>query len=128
MRQTHFARRRTALAAMSGIIVGILCAGAFPAFAEDIKIGVIVPTTGGLAPLGIDMRNGYEQALKDAPTVKGEPIKLVVEDEQASAAIGLSKAQKLVLQDRVKIFSSAVRAAQPCSRSMRNCHGSASRC
>jgi branched-chain amino acid transport system substrate-binding protein len=77
---------------------------ALPAAAEDVRIGVIVPTSGGLAPLGIDMRNGYELAVQDVPTVKGQPVKLIVEDEQASAAIGLSKAQKLVMQDQVKLL------------------------
>jgi branched-chain amino acid transport system substrate-binding protein len=75
-----------------------------PAAAEDIKIGVIVPLTGALAPLGIDMRNGYEQAVRDVPAVRGQPVKLIVEDEQASAAVGLSKAQQLVLQDQVKLL------------------------
>lgn len=74
------------------------------ALAEDVKIGVVLSMTGALAPLGVDMKQGYEQAVKDAPTVKSQTVKLVVEDDQVSAAIGLSKAQKLVLQDRVKIL------------------------
>ena len=72
--------------------------------AEDLKIGVLVPTTGALAPLGIDMRNGYMQAVKDVPTVKGMSVELVVEDDQINPAVGLRKAQKLVLEDRVKMI------------------------
>lgn len=75
-----------------------------PAKAEDLKIGVLVPTTGALAPLGIDMRNGYMQAVKDAPTTKGMSVQLVVEDSQGNPAVGLRKAQKLVLEDRVKML------------------------
>ncbi|WP_342641479.1 ABC transporter substrate-binding protein [Rhodoligotrophos ferricapiens] len=72
------------------------------AWAEDVVLGAIVPLTGPLAPLGIDMRNGYELAIKDAPTIKGQPVKLVVEDDRADAAATLQKAQKLVLEDEVK--------------------------
>lgn len=72
--------------------------------AEDLVIGVFVPTTGALAPLGIDMRNGYELAAKHVPNVKGMAVKLIVEDTQANPAVGLTKAQKLVLQDRAKVL------------------------
>jgi len=95
---------KTKLALLSCVLLAAVSTVATKASAEDVKIGVIVPTTGALAPLGVDMRNGYEQAVKDAPTVKGQKVKLLVEDEQANAAVGLSKAQKLVLQDRVKIL------------------------
>ncbi len=87
--------------------VTVLAGGCFPttaAFAEDVKIGVVLSMTGALGPLGVDMKQGYEQAVKDVPTVKGQSVKLVVEDDQGTAAAGLSKAQKLVLQDRVKIL------------------------
>jgi ABC-type branched-subunit amino acid transport system substrate-binding protein len=74
------------------------------AHAEDLVIGVYVPTTGALAPLGVDMKNGYELAVKHVPKVKGQPVRLVVEDTQANAATGLKKAQKLVLQDHAKVL------------------------
>lgn len=73
------------------------------ASAEDVVIGVFVPTTGALAPLGVDMRNGYELAAKGA-TVKGNPVRLVVEDSAAKADVGLRKAQKLVLEDKAKLL------------------------
>jgi ABC-type branched-subunit amino acid transport system substrate-binding protein len=72
--------------------------------AEDVVIGVLVPTTGAIAPLGIDMRNGYELAVKDAPNVKGSKVILVIEDTQANPATGLKKAQKLVIQDKAKVL------------------------
>lgn len=81
-----------------------LQAGPALAAADDVVIGVFVPTTGGLAPLGIDMKNGYELAVKNAPTVKNQKVRLVIEDSQANAAVGLKKAQKLVLQDKSKLL------------------------
>lgn len=89
---------------MSASILAVSGLSASVAFAEDVKIGVVLSMTGALAPLGVDMKQGYEQAIKDVPTVKGQAVKLVVEDDQGSAAVGLSKAQKLVLQDRVKFL------------------------
>lgn len=81
-----------------------LQAGAAVAADNELAIGVFVPTTGGLAPLGIDMKNGYELAVKNAPMVKNQRVRLVVEDSQANAAVGLKKAQKLVLQDKAKLL------------------------
>ena len=78
-----------------------LCAG--EASAKEVAIGVFVPTTGVLAPLGNDMKNGFELAAKGA-TVKGEPVRLVIEDTAANPANGLRKAQKLVLEDEVKLL------------------------
>lgn len=74
------------------------------AASDELVIGVLVPTTGGLAPLGIDMKNGYELAVKNAPLVKDQKVRLVIEDSQANAAVGLKKAQKLVLQDKAKLL------------------------
>lgn len=74
------------------------------AAAKEVSIGVYVPLTGALAPLGIDMKYGYELAAKHVGTVKGTPIKLVVEDSQGNAATGLRKAQKLVLEDKVSVL------------------------
>lgn len=73
------------------------------ASAEEVVIGVFVPTTGALAPIGTDMRKGYELAAKDA-SVKGNPVKIIVEDSAAKADVGLRKAQKLVLEDKAKIL------------------------
>lgn len=103
MKRTIFNRRSAFLGISTALLAGAQVI-APSASAQEVKIGVIVPTTGALAPLGIDMRNGYLQAVKDAPTVKGQPVKLVIEDTQANPAIGLRKAQKLVLEDRVKLI------------------------
>ncbi|TAL84643.1 MAG: branched-chain amino acid ABC transporter substrate-binding protein [Candidimonas sp.] len=77
---------------------------ALAADAENVVIGVFVPTTGGFAPLGVEMKNGYELAVKDAPNVKGKRVKLVVEDTQGAPATGLRIAQKMILQDHAKLL------------------------
>lgn len=88
--------------AVLGMTMAILPVSA--SASDDVVIGVVIPTTGPIAPLGIDMRNGYELAVKDAPKVKGANVKLVIEDTQANPAMALKKAQKLVIQDKVKVL------------------------
>ncbi|MCO5130936.1 MAG: ABC transporter substrate-binding protein [Xanthobacteraceae bacterium] len=73
------------------------------AAAQDVVLGVFVPTTGVLAPLGNDMKNGFELAAQGAK-VKGRPVKLVIEDTAANPANGLRKAQKLVLEDKATLL------------------------
>lgn len=73
------------------------------AAAQDVVLGVFVPTTGVLAPLGNDMKNGFELAAQGAK-VKGRPVKLVIEDTSANPANGLRKAQKLVLEDKATLL------------------------
>ena len=72
--------------------------------ADEVTVGVLVSSTGALAPLGADMKNGYELAIKEHPTIKGKPVRLVIEDDQGNAATGLMKAQKLVIQDRASVL------------------------
>lgn len=91
---------RLAAAAATTLAVAL---SAGNAMAEDVAIGVFVPTTGVLAPLGNDMRNGFALAAKGA-TVKGQPVRLIIEDTAANPANGLRKAQKLVLEDKVKLL------------------------
>ncbi len=96
-------RKNKAFTAIAAFAIATAAFLPITASAEDVVIGVLVPTTGAMAPLGSDMRNGYELAAKGA-TVKGNPVRLVVEDTIAKADQGLRKAQKLVLEDKAKIL------------------------
>lgn len=96
-------RKNKAFTAIAAFAIATAAFMPITASAEDVVIGVLVPTTGAMAPLGSDMRNGYELAAKGA-TVKGNPVRLVVEDTVAKADQGLRKAQKLVLEDKAKIL------------------------
>lgn len=95
--------RRTAIGVLVAAAVPLLSATAW-AQSGDLTIGVVTSLTGPLAPLGVDMRNGYEIAAKHYPKVKGMNVKLVMEDDQGTPATGVRKAQKLVLEDRAKII------------------------
>ncbi len=86
---------------------------ALPALAADpVKIGVLVPLTSIVANGGKEMKNGIDMAAKDKKTILGRPIKLIVEDTRVKPAVAVSKAEKLVFQDKavalVGVFSSGV--------------------
>jgi branched-chain amino acid transport system substrate-binding protein len=102
--QKNFSRKAGNLVTVAAAAVAVsLGISIRPASAEDVTIGVLVPTTGVLAPLGNDMKNGFALAAKNA-TVKGQPVRLIIEDTAANPANGLRKAQKLVLEDKVKLL------------------------
>ncbi|TCT09578.1 ABC transporter substrate-binding protein [Paralcaligenes ureilyticus] len=90
--------------AMACMAIMLQASPAQAADAGDVVIGVFLPTTGGFSPLGIEMKNGYELAVKDAPKVKGRQVKLVVEDTQGTPATGLRVAQKMILQNHAKLL------------------------
>jgi branched-chain amino acid transport system substrate-binding protein len=86
---------------------------ALPVLAADpVNIGVLVPLTGIVANGGKEMNNGIDMAAKDKKTLLGRPIKLVVEDTRVKPAVAVSKAEKLVFQDKcvslIGVFSSGV--------------------
>jgi branched-chain amino acid transport system substrate-binding protein len=91
-------RRGIAVAALS-----LLCASGV--LAEDLVVGVPLPMTGYLGPIGVDQRRGIELAAKHHPKVKGMDLKVVFEDTQTKADIALVKAQKLVFQDKAKVLA-----------------------
>lgn len=95
---------RIRLAAIAAALMGVL-AVATPAAAEDLVIGVPLPMTGYLGPLGVDQRNGVELAVKHRPQVRGMNVKVVFEDTQTKADIALQKAQKLVFEDKAKVLA-----------------------
>jgi len=64
----------------------------------QIKIGVAGPMTGALAVYGQQMKNGAEMAVADIDAkggVLGQPLKLIVADDQADPKQGVSVANKL---------------------------------
>lgn len=81
----------------------VLAAAPLQASAEDVVLGVFLPTTGNWSSIGNDMRNGLELAAEGAK-VKGRPVRLIVEDTAANPANGLRKAQKLVIEDKAVLL------------------------
>ena len=70
-----------------------------------LRIGFLAPTTGIFAQIGKDMVDGFQMYLDE---VKGDfgdaKVKFIVEDEQGKPDTAVTKAKKLVLQDKVHMF------------------------
>jgi branched-chain amino acid transport system substrate-binding protein len=72
---------------------------------EELRIGFVAPTTGIFAQIGKDMVDGFQMYLDE---VKGDfggvKVKFIVEDEQGKPDTAVTKAKKLILQDKVHMF------------------------
>jgi branched-chain amino acid transport system substrate-binding protein len=80
--------------------------------AEELRIGYLAPLTGGLAQTGIDMRDGFLLYLdQHGNKLGGMDVKLIIEDEQGKGDVAVTKAKKLVLQDKVHILIGGVLAS-----------------
>lgn len=79
--------------------------------AQEVNIGVLVPTTGIWASIGTDMKNGIELAAQGAK-VKGQPVRLIIEDTAANPANSLRKAQKVVMEDKAVLLIGGASSAE----------------
>lgn len=85
-----------------------LVLGAFGAAqAEDLKVGMIVPSTGPFASTGLQMMNGAELYLKvNGDTVAGRKVVLIPKDDTGvSPEISKRQAQNLLIQNHVDILA-----------------------
>src|SRR5512143_113533 len=77
-----------------------------------IKIGYISPLSGGMAANGKDMLTGIELYLQEIGyQVAGRKIELLVEDDEANPATGLTKTRKLVEKDGVHMMTGGLMAS-----------------
>src|SRR5260370_29730396 len=73
--------------------------------AEELRIGFLAPTTGIFAQVGKDMVDGFQMYLDEVKNdFAGAQVKFIVEDEQGKPDTAVTKARKLVLQDKVETF------------------------
>ena len=76
---------------------------------DPIRIGFIVPLSGANAQNGRDILNGFQLALEEAGyRAGGREIQLIVEDDEAIPAVGLTKTRKLVESDGVHLMAGAL--------------------
>src|SRR6202040_1972182 len=89
-----------------GLLGGCLAfAGAVPGGADELRIGYIAPTTGIFAQVGKDMVDGFQLYLDEVKNdFGGADVKFIVEDEQGKPDTAVTKAKKLILQDKVDFF------------------------
>ena len=74
---------------------------------QPIKLGAMIPITGGGATVGESAQIAVELAVKNinaAGGIGGRPVQLVIADYQTDATAGVSEAKRLVHQEKVDIM------------------------
>ncbi|MBB5222322.1 branched-chain amino acid transport system substrate-binding protein [Amaricoccus macauensis] len=77
------------------------------ATAAPLKVGFISTLSGGGAGLGIDARDGFLLALKQAGDA-GSEITVITEDDQQKPEIGVQLADKMIQSDKVDILTGII--------------------
>ena len=97
-----FKNSKAVLAAVAGLVVWGTAAQA----QETVKIGLIVPMTGGQASTGKQNDNRVKLYMKQAgDTVAGKKIELIVRDDTGVADVTKRIAQEMVANDGVTILT-----------------------
>lgn len=76
-----------------------------PAVAEPVKVGMITTLSGGLAGLGIEVRDGFLLALKQSGN---KDVQLVIEDDGGEPARAVQLAEKVIKADKVDVVTGIV--------------------
>ena len=94
-------------------IAAILLAPSFAAqvrAADDIKVGVLLPLSGAIAPIGQNNRRGHVLAVEDInaaggiKSLGGAKLVLIDGDTQGNPSVGIQETEKLVRQGVVAIL------------------------
>jgi branched-chain amino acid transport system substrate-binding protein len=92
--------------------VALAAVAGAPAQAEDLTIGYLAPTTGIFAQVGKDMVDGFQMYLDEVKhDFAGAKVKFIVEDTVAKPDTAVTKAKKLILQDKVDLFAGGLLAS-----------------
>ncbi len=78
--------------------------GAQAATAEEIDVGLLLPFSGVYAALGNDIQAGFELALETYGPEIEHTFDVHVEDTEVKPPVGLAKARKLILQEKVDVM------------------------
>lgn len=90
---------KTTIAAVAALLV----AGA--AQADPVKVGMITTLSGGGASLGIDARDGFMLAVKQA---NNPDLEVVIEDDQRKPDVAVQLADKMIQQEKVDVLTGII--------------------
>jgi branched-chain amino acid transport system substrate-binding protein len=92
------------------IVAALLCAGALPAGAADkIKIGFLSTLSGPAAALGIDIRDGFNLAIRhQGGGLGGLPVEMIVGDDTFSPDVARQITERMLKRDDVHIMTGIV--------------------
>ncbi|MGE0563062.1 MAG: ABC transporter substrate-binding protein [Pseudolabrys sp.] len=96
-------RRIAPVLAAGAVVSGI--GAATPADAQELRIGFLAPRTGIFTQIGNDMVNGFQMYLDEhGGKLGGAKVILVVEDTQGKPDTAVTKAKKVILNDKSDIM------------------------
>ena len=94
------------------LAAALIAAGlASPAGADELRIGFVNTTTGGLAVIGAHMGNGWQLGLakegwvKDGDLLGGVPTKITYADDQSKTDVGVREVERMIKSDRVHVIA-----------------------
>src|SRR3989442_1649376 len=97
---------------LAGLLLALGLPSAVSAQTGPIRIGLLAPLTGAASALGKDMVSGTELYLDEiGRQVAGRKIELIIEDTEGNTQTALTKARKLVDQDRVHVLTGGLLAS-----------------
>jgi len=89
---------------MGVALAAMVLAGGARADDHALKVGMITTLSGGGAGLGIDVRDGFLLAVKQA----GAPIEVIVEDDQRKPDIAVQLSDKLIQSEQVDVMTGII--------------------
>ena len=100
-----FERKRFSRAAALATIAGLVAVA--PAKAEDtVKVGLILPMTGGQASTGKQIENAIKLYMQQkGDTVAGKKIEIILKDDAAIPDKTKTAAQELIVNDKVNFIA-----------------------
>ncbi len=105
MKLHHTPTLKTLLAAA----VAVAALSATAQSTEPVKIGLLSTLSGPGAGLGIDIRDGFQLAIKlGGGKLGGRPAEVIIADDQASPDVGRQTADRLVKRDKVDFMTGVV--------------------
>jgi branched-chain amino acid transport system substrate-binding protein len=97
---------RRSLIALS---LGLACASGFAQNDAPVKVGLLSTLSGPGAGLGVDIRDGFQLAVKlSGGKFSGKTVDVIVADDQASPDVGRQTADRLIKRDKVDFMTGIV--------------------
>jgi branched-chain amino acid transport system substrate-binding protein len=93
--------KKALVASLLGLAIGVPGA----ADAEPVKVGMITTLSGGGAGLGLDVRDGFLLAIKQAGN---KDIEVVVEDDAMKPELAVQIADKMIQSEKVDILTGII--------------------
>ncbi|MCC0044908.1 MAG: ABC transporter substrate-binding protein [Brucellaceae bacterium] len=90
---------------LAATVLGLSLGLSAQAFAEPVKVGMITTLSGGGAGLGIDVRDGFMLAVKNAGA---SDLEVVIEDDAQKPEIAVQLADKMIQSDKVDVLTGII--------------------